>query len=156
MNIFILDSNPKLAAQYHNDKHVVKMITESAQMLSTAVRTTGLEEGYKISHLNHPCTKWARESIDNWIWLADLALYLHEEWRYRYDHPKSKTHKAYEVIENLTIPDLPENGLTPFALAMPEQYKSKDVVESYRIYYKEDKASFSTWKKRGPPPWWNK
>lgn len=38
MNIFVLDKNPVIAAQLQCDKHVVKMIVESAQMLSTAHR----------------------------------------------------------------------------------------------------------------------
>jgi len=38
VNIFYLDKNPKIAAEMHCDKHVVKMITETAQLLSTAHR----------------------------------------------------------------------------------------------------------------------
>jgi len=63
MNIFILDTNPKLAATYHCDRHM-KMITESAQMLSTAHHICGIKPGvdisriYKSTHVNHPCSKW--------------------------------------------------------------------------------------------------
>ena len=38
MNIFYLNESPEIAAVEHNDKHCVKMILESAQMLCTAHR----------------------------------------------------------------------------------------------------------------------
>ena len=123
MNIFILDTNIELCAQYHCDKHVVKMITEHAQMLSTACRAFGLNVGYNSTHVNHPCSKWVRESIDNYLWLIDMTHYLHEEWRYRYGHSSNKYHKAYEIIETLPFPEfLPDIGLTPFAQAMPQKF----------------------------------
>ena len=132
MNIFVLDTNPKLCAQYHCDKHVVKMILESAQMLSTANRGVGLDEGYKATHVNHPCNKWLRESLANWYWLRDLTYELHTEWKYRYGHPESKTHKSFDVVCNLSVPNLPDIEMTDFALAMPDEYKTNDPVESYR------------------------
>ena len=112
-----------------------------------------MDAGYKISHLNHPCTKWARESIDNYCWLMRLTMYLHEEWKVRYKHPPSKLHKAYDVILKLPKPILPEIGLTPFVQAMPDKYKSDDVVKSYREYYRKEKVGFATWKNREVPKW---
>ena len=44
MNIFVLDKDPHIAAQMHCDRHVPKMIVESAQMLSTAHRLLDGEE----------------------------------------------------------------------------------------------------------------
>ena len=154
MNIFVLDTDPKLCAQYHNDKHVIKMILESAQMLSTANRSVGLDEGYKATHVNHPCNKWLRESLANWRWLRDLTYELHLEWKYRYEHPESKTHKSFDVVCSLSIPNLPDTEMTPFALAMPDQYKSDNAVEAYRQYYMNDKPHLASWKKRGKPEWW--
>jgi hypothetical protein len=154
LNIFILDTNVELCAQYHNDKHVVKMILESAQMLSTANRSTGLDEGYKATHVNHPCNKWLRESLANWLWLRDLVWELHEEWRYRYDHPSTKTHKSMAVVAYLSIPNLPDISRTPFALAMPDEYKCDDPVKAYRDYYMKDKSHLAGWRKRGEPEWW--
>ena len=66
MNIFFLDKTPKFSAQYLCDKHIPKMLLESAQMLSTAVRkyeeetnTEPLSEPiYKSAYPNHPMTKW--------------------------------------------------------------------------------------------------
>lgn len=156
MNIFILDNDPNKCAMYHCDKHVVKMITEHAQMLSTAVRLSGFDYGYNITHQNHPCTKWARESLSNWYWLLNLTKYLHDEWQYRYNHSVSKLHKAWQVIEELPEPEIEDIGLTPFALAMPDQYKSNNAVEAYRDYYFGDKQHIASWKKRGEPGWFTK
>lgn len=155
MNIFILDTNPVLCAQYHNDKHVVKMITESVQLLSTAARIAGVDEGYAITHRNHPCNIWVRSSRWNYIWLRELAYALEEEWKYRYEHPKSRRHKAMEILETIPFPyALPDKDITPFTLAMPEQYKSDSAVESYRQYYIHEKQHIAQWRKRGQPHWY--
>ena len=84
MNIFVLDSNIQKCAQYHCDKHVVKMILESAQLLSTVLRLNDVDYGYKATHANHPCTSWAGESLSNWKWLRNFAFELNQEYRFRF------------------------------------------------------------------------
>jgi hypothetical protein len=153
VNIFVLDRDPKKCATYHNNSHVVKMITESAQMLSTAVRISGIDIGYRITHINHPCTVWVRKSKSNWLWLREMVEHLHDEWKYRYDH--TNNHKAYDIILTLPIPNLPDIGLTSFALAMPEIYRTDDPVESYRQFYIHDKSHLAKWKKRDIPEWFH-
>ena len=153
MNIFILDKEVEKCAEYHCDKHVIKMILESAQMLSAVVRLNGHDVGYKLTHKNHPCTIWARESLSNYNWLVRLTRLLNYEYRYRYD--KDINHKSYDLVKTLPIPDLPDIGLTPFAQAMPEQYKNKNAVKAYRDYYINEKSSFLTWTKRKKPKWIN-
>ena len=154
MNIFVLDTNPTIAAKQHCNKHVVKMITESVQMLSTVHRLNGNEVGYRKTHSNHPCTKWVAQSRQNYQWLVELTLALHDEWRYRYNHPPKHMHKSVEVMLNLPPPDfLPNKGLTPFAQAMPEQYKSDNAVKSYRAYYLGEKLNILTYTKREVPDW---
>lgn len=147
MNIFVLDTDPKLAAQYHCDKHVVKMILESAQMLSTAVG-----QGYKPTHTTHPCTLWVKASRSNAEWLIELATHLNVEWQNRYRH--TNNHKSYIVIASISeyISKLPQLGLTPFAQAMPIEYQQEDPVDAYRAYYKT-KRDIATWK-NGKPYWW--
>lgn len=154
MNIFILDYDIKKCAMYHNDKHVVKMILEYAQLLSTAIRSTGVDAGYKVTHVNHPCSKWVRESINNWIWLRLLLEELHKEWKFRYNHPESKEHKSFSMVKDLLNPELPDIERTSFALAMPDKYKTKDPVQSYRNYYIGDKRHIASWKNRENPEWW--
>lgn len=156
MNIFVLDENPQVAAKMHNDKHCIKMILESAQLLCGVHHMTDPltteQVPYKLSHKNHPCSIWARQCIENYIWLCDLGLALCEEYTYRY----GKRHKSQDIIEWCLInkPDLKENGdITPFALAMPDECKTKTAVESYRLYYLTHKKDFSTWKNRNKPEW---
>lgn len=151
MNIFILDTDKTKCAQYHLDRHVVKMILEYAQLLSTACRHTGLDVGYRSTHINHPCSKWVRESKDNWLWLRDLSTELNREYTHRY----GKSHKSYDVIKSLPVPNLPDKGLTKFALAMPDEYKVSDPVQSYRNYYNGGKVKIATWKNRNKPYWFN-
>lgn len=155
MNIFVLDYNIEKCAQFHCDKHVVKMVLESAQLLSSVHRTHGEEVGYSLTHKNHPCAIWARESRENYDWLYELALSLNDEYGFRYN----KSHKSIQVIESLPSPDyLPNKGLTPFAKAFgayaDECNKHSDVVEAYRHYYRVAKADIVTWKHREQPYWY--
>ena len=149
MNIFVLDKNPHVAAMYACDKHVVKMILESAQMLCS-VHPEGTAP-YKRSFYNHPCTKWVRASSENYDWLIEHARALCTEYTRRY----GKVHKSEKVIDwcDANRPELPNVGLTPFAQAMPEDYKNEDAVEAYRTYYRNDKRRFATWKDVDPPTW---
>ena len=150
MNIFALDNDPKLCAQYHCDKHVVKMILEHAQMLSTTARLYDLDVGYKVTHKNHPSTIWVRESRSNYEWLMEMTKHLHAEWKYRYDHQKN--HKSFDLILSLPEPDyLPDIGQTPFAMAMPDEYKSDNPVQSYRDYYVNSKKDLLVYTKRKKP-----
>ena len=154
MNIFVLDLDHTQNAQYHVQTHVVKMPTEAAQMLSTVVRANGISEGFNSTHPNHPCTKWAGHSIENWLWLRDYGLALEEEWRYRYGHSWAKNHKSCDVIRSLSVPKLPSRGLTPFALAMDDVFRSPDAVASYRLFYQARKIHLANWGNRGEPLWW--
>ena len=154
MNIFVLDENPQIAAQMHNDKHVVKMILETAQLLCGVHHMTDSQYviPYKLSHKNHPCSIWTRECIENYVWLCDLGIALCDEYRYRY----GKRHKSLDVIEWALFyrPNLPTYGdITPFALAMPDECKVNSAVESYRTYYIMHKKSLGSWKNRKEPDW---
>lgn len=158
MNIFILDNNPEKAAKYHNNKHVVKMILESCQLLSTArcvLDNDGesLDGILKPTHKNHPCTIWVRESRENYIWLYNLLSFLLEEYKLRYKKEHSYI-LLYDVLSSLprNIPRVPQ---TPFALAMPDKYKIvSDPVASYRLYYMGEKRHIAKWTNREIPEWW--
>lgn len=156
MNIFVLDTDPVACAEMHADKHVVKMILETAQLLSAGInlRYGGQVDGlYKTTHQNHPCSIWARQTRSNFLWLADLGVALCDEYNFRY----GKIHKSLSVIERaqklsslITL-----DYMTPFAQAMPELYKSEDAVKAYRNYYKIEKSSIAKWTKRSAPLWFN-
>ena len=155
MNIFVLDKDPKIAATMACDKHVVRMIMETAQMLCTVARNCGYDNApYKSTHSRHPCTLWAGESSGNWDWLVKHGIALSEEYTERY----GKRHKSQDVIEWCRdLGNIVNSGsLTPFAQAMPDKYKNDDAVIAYRNYYKGEKARFAKWKHDNAPDWWVK
>jgi len=151
MNIFLLDSDINKNVQSYGDKHVVKMIVEHAQMLSATVRLAGYDAGYRLTHKNHPCTIWTRESQSNYNYLRDLTEALHKEWQFRFNH--TRNHKSWDMIETLPDPKLEDNGLTPFAQAMPDEYRDDDAIIAYRKYYLGEKKHLFKWTKRNQPEW---
>ena len=166
MNLFILSLIQKEIAEYMMDKHISKILLEAVQMLCSAKRILDPDDEsneriYKLAHKNHPVTIWCRKSKANFIWTLDLVEELHKEWKYRYGHPETKMHKSYIVSLYLreNIPNdskFEEKDLTPFALAIPDRYKTDDPVLSYRNYYmSEEKQKIASWKKlREKPDWY--
>lgn len=153
-----MDWDVEKNAQYHCDKHVVKMILETAQLLCGVHHMTAhdtdqgtLQIPYKLSHKNHPCAIWARESLTNYLYLGELGLELCREYTHRY----GKKHKSQEIIEwcLLNKPQIQDVGFTTPPKAMPEEYKTEDVIESYRKYYLGAKKTFLSWKEREVPEW---
>jgi hypothetical protein len=144
MNIFFLSFSPREAARLHCDKHVVKMILETSQLLYSAhwiLNPEGLNENaYKLAHKNHPCSIWVRTSLSNYMWLASLGFWLCREYQYRYGEHKLHKSEAH-ILWLLNNPpnSIPYAEFTPPALAMPIEYKKEDPVESYKLYYIESK-----------------
>jgi len=152
MNIFFLDFDVKKCAEYHCDKHVVKMILETAQLLCSAHHVTGGTAPYKLSHKNHPCSIWVRSSLSNYLYLCELGLALGEEYTYRY----GKKHKSIEVIEWClqNRPNIHDIDFTSPPLAMGDEFKlGNDVIGSYRNYYKGAKSEIVSWKNREVEDW---
>jgi hypothetical protein len=158
MNIFFLSFNPKTAAEYHCDKHVVKMILETAQLLYSAhwseERMILPQNAYKLAHKNHPCSIWVRESLSNYMWLAELGYWLCQEYRFRYENRTHSTEAHLLWLRANPPPDLKDVGVTEIRLAMPDEYKLPNAVESYRMYYRENKLKIRgivKYTKRPPP-----
>jgi Pyrimidine dimer DNA glycosylase len=175
MNIFAIDKDPIQSAQWMVDKHVVKMILETAQLLSTAHRLldgtqyidktkTGRNVKrwrlpderetvlYSATHINHPSAVWCRETSDNYKWLYRHFLALCMEYKHRY----GKVHKCMDMCDHLcSYPRYIKLGdLTPVTPAMPDEYKvPNDSVASYRNYYRVAKARMHKWTKRDAPEW---
>ena len=144
MNIFILSFDPKTCAQFHCDKHVVKMILETAQLLYCVHWVLNPERvpehAYRKTHPNHPCAIWTRESLSNYTWLCQLGIELCREYSHRY----GKTHKTEFHIRWLAehLPEtLKDIGITKIRQAMPDIYKLPNPVEAYRNYYKQNKLN---------------
>ncbi len=164
MNIFVTDPCPVQSAQGLCDKHVPKMSLEAAQMLSTAWRVHGEkyaedERLYKQAYLNHPCTIWARDKVENYRWLFKHFVALCEEYTHRF----GKIHGSARLIPALSHPPPTlESGIEildsprTFALAMPDEYKSEDAHASYRNYLMGEKSHFAKWEKdpSRKPTWW--
>jgi hypothetical protein len=154
MNIFAVDQDPHVAATCLVDRHVVKMILETAQMMCS-VFPEG-EAPYRRTHYNHPCGVWTRERIDNYEWLYRHGAALSQEFTFRFNN----THKSSAVIEwcwnNATRSLFRSEGhMTPFAQAMPEEFKCADPIAAYRYYYRVAKAHLHQWTRRQPPSWIN-
>lgn len=178
MNIFYISKDPVQAAEWMVDKHVVKMILESAQLLSTAHRILDGQETlgksktgrnvkrwilpdaresvlYSATHINHPSAIWCRRSVENYNWLADHMFALLYEYTYRYN----KQHKIEgELSYMLQSPPfaLKEYDMTVMPSAMANEYKiSDDSLVNYRNYYKVGKVRMHKWTNRQPPEWIN-
>lgn len=155
MNVFYLDENPRRAARYHCDRHVVKMVIESAQMLSTAHRVLGNDDEclYRSTHVNHPSTAWARSSNENYAWLYLLFRYLSGQYRIRY----GKEHLSWTKLGNILINQPKNIPIIPFSpppQCMPKEYKNENTVTAYRAFYIGEKSHFATWKTT-IPYWFN-
>lgn len=154
----------------HCDRHVVKMITESVQMLVTA----GLANNWigsenlpcaplSANMAKHPCTRWTCEHIHNFNYLTMLTYALCQEHQYRY--PLSPQHAYYYWVRNLklalTASQLGTMAPIPakFAVAIKDSKQRSvstphlEAVDIYRNYYVRDKHKFATWKRRVKPIW---
>lgn len=166
MNIFYLDHDVTKCAEYHNAKHVIKMILEQSQILSTAHRVLDgqcievINKGRKVkkykldshddviysaTHINHPSTKWARQNLSNYKWLYEMTLALSEEYTYRY----GKVHKCEwsGLLDILATPpkNIPIGEFTQPTPAMDDKYITGDSIQSYRNYYINAKSHLADW-----------
>jgi hypothetical protein len=173
MNIFFLSANPNKAAEAHCDKHVVKMLLESTQLLWTAQwilrsgpppddapMTKGGIRGYKATHKNHPCAIWTRDCLANYMWLCALATALADEYHYRYPHAPAHACEAHVAWLTANPPPFPpghtgRHCLTKVALAMPPEFKDRNPVASYRAFYLGSKGprGLLTYTRRPIPQW---
>ena len=182
MNMFILDAQPQKAAEYHCNKHVVKMILEAGQMLCAAhwmswldhfgtkrsefrlMRDVkqflkanvpqGKQPPWGLTHVNHPCTVWTRQSVENYNWHLELMSCLLSEYTKRYNKIHKSTTVYQWLLSNKPM-SFPTNTKTPFPICMKEEYKvGDDPIQSYRKYYIKDKVRFAKWEPRAVTPGW--
>ena len=141
MNIFYLDKDPAKAASYFYDKHKVKMILESAQMLCTAHHHYGNGDNvpYKKAHYNHPSTIWCRQNSSQYMWLYDHMIALGKEYTKRYNKTHLTIIKCKDVLKQLP-PAIPDSTFTEPPQCMPDHHKVPDCsVTAYWNYYEQDK-----------------
>jgi len=174
VNLFYLDTRPEKCATLHCDKHVVKMIIEYAQLMSTAHRVLDGSEYedktkngrrirrwkhpnnnmenvlYKASHINHPTAVWTRQSWGNYRYLYKLFCALCDEYTYRY----GKTHLTDTLLRQvLEEPpqNIPSERFSAPPPAMPDDVKEKNVINAYHKYYRVYKKDFAKWTGRPVP-----
>lgn len=178
MNIFILDTDPRKCAEYHCNKHLVKMITEHNQILGTiSYIRRGIKNKkeitedfiyknfqgfprqkddkpfpYGIGFVNHPCTKWVNTSSSNYKWLTELTHEMCKEYTKRYGRKHAGEDINFWYRDNM--PEIPDIGLTQFSQAMPDDCKMSDPIEGYRNYYKKYKVRFAKWQHGQTPKWY--
>jgi hypothetical protein len=183
MNIFYLDNSPKICAEMHCDKHVVKMIIESAQLMSTAHRLLdGVQEverrcvrgsiptrWHHIKVWRHPDERFneglMRASHVNHpsnIWVRaskENYTWLLEMWRhllaeYTYRYGKRHACEKYIIFLHSMPKNIPNVPFTEPTPAMPDECKIQgQSLASYHKYYIEKKVSFAKWTKREIPNW---
>lgn len=170
MNIFYLDHDTSVCASQHNDKHVVKMILEYAQLLSTAhhvcdehvrwhdgfgngFHTELLKNVYKKTHVNHPSAVWARDNVENYFWLYTLWIDLLDEYTHRY----GKVHASARLRKWLSVAPahIPDGEFYPPTQAMPDEFKCDNSIDAYRRYYVSAKSHLAKWTKRNMPAWYH-
>lgn len=182
MNIFYLDQDPRQCAEWMVNRHVVKMILETAQLLSTAHRVLDgklivvegyvdeysvkhrkkklwqLEDSrdpvlYNATHINHPSAVWCRQSVENYNWLVDHLFALGDEYTYRYGKKHATITKLGYTIQSPPF-NLKAWDWTPMPSCMADEYIiSEDPIVNYRNYYKYGKANIHAWKNREAPAW---
>jgi len=141
MNIFYLHRDPQKSAEYQYNKHVVKMILESAQMLCTAHHHYGNDEvPYKKAHYNHPSTVWARQNRANYTWLFRHMMHLGDEYTKRYGKEHLTINKCWSHLCHAPQ-GIPDGEFTPPPQCMPDEYKHEDTITAYWNYYIAEKHS---------------
>jgi hypothetical protein len=161
MNIFFLDWDPKKCAKETLDKHIIKQILESTQLLYSVYHLCDPEKlticpytPYKLTHKNHPCAKWVRENLSNFYWLLLLSWEYCKEYTYRYEKIHACQKHIIWMVHNL--PDLCKAKITMPAQAMPDKYRClspQDPVQAYKNYYIGEKLYFAKYTKREIPIW---
>ena len=176
MNLFFLHPNPRKCARWHCNKHVVKMLLESCQLLYTAhwvfaaqagldtpdltdapMTVSSKQAGYKPTHRNHPCGRWVRASLSHYLWLCQLAAELVREYRFRYGATKVHACEAHVVwLTSHTPAGLLDNGWSSPPSAMPEAFRiSANTVRNYRHFYAtaKEQRGFLVYMGRQRPHW---
>ena len=153
MNIFVVDEDPKVCASYLDDKRVVKMVLETAQLMSTTLHTKGYNDKdsilYKATHHHHPCTLWVGETFENYCWTVELFKALSTEYTLRYN----KVHRCYSRFKELLQKDVSSlftnlAPRTPFAKCVLDEFRELSTFEAYKETLKHK------WKNDKRPPTW--
>jgi len=177
MNIFYLHEIPSISVKHHCDKHVVKMVIEYAQLLSTAhrmldgtqwtdassgrrIKRWRLEDSemdgvlYKASHINHPSAIWVRKNVSHYQYMYKMFYLLCDEYTHRY----GKIHMTdckLRVPLNQPPKNIPQGEFAEPPQCMPDYCKQPNALDGYKTYYREEKKGFAKWTNREVPEFMN-
>lgn len=158
MNIFVTSNCPKLSAQALDNKRVVKMVLETAQLLSTAIFINSditYDNIYKPTHLKHPCTIWAAETIGNWDWLLQHFIALCEEYSFRY-HKQYSSEKILPYLLKYRT-SIKRGAITPFINCTRSEALSIDLRHMQDTYLAYKQYLIAKWHHdKSPPKWINR
>ena len=165
MNIFAVNHDPRLAARDLPDKLIVKMPTESIQLLTPWAfnahgvyiqKPDGTNYGIK-GYAHHPCMRWLYDCPANVFWLLDHAIEMSDEYTRRYGKQHGVNY-ALEQIRHLcetNYSDLSPSTHTDFVQAMPAEFKiERNPVQAYRNYINGYKG-YAEWRHSEKPDWWD-
>lgn len=165
MNIFVVNADPRLAARDLPDKLIVKMPTESLQLLTPwafnahgvyTQKPDGTNYGIK-GFAHHPCAKWLYESPANVHWLLEHAFGMADEYWQRYNKYHGTLGGLNQIRTLVYKKHNKEDSRyrTEFVQAMPEEFKIPgDAVTAYRNYINGYKG-YAEWRYSGKPDWWD-
>lgn len=159
MNIFVTDPDADLSAKALCDRHLVKMVLETGQILSTVIihHAPDTEGLYKPTHKNHPCVVWARTCRRSFFWLLGHGISLAEEYERRF----GREHKTLALLKRAmgmwNVVPLAGQEMPPFVYCGPEEHAGTDVHQAYRTYlsakYQTWGARKARWTNATPPSW---
>jgi hypothetical protein len=165
MNIFVTSLCPRISAQVLDNKRVVKMVLETAQLLSTAIfinSTIAYDDIYKPTHIKHPCTVWTALNLGNWDWLFKHFVALCEEYNFRYNKQHASEKILPYLLKHRTY--IKSGSITAFANCTRSEAlqvdftQTKDTCEAYKQYltakWYHDKLP-PKWINREAPLWYN-
>jgi hypothetical protein len=158
MNIFVSHINPIVSAHNLDDKRVVKMVVESAQILQTALHNNGFNELILVrpAWFNHPVVQWAGASRQNYNWLLHHLTSLIELYEEIYG--RKHLYHNFPLQFGCTKDFIKDAPPTEFPnCTLYKQHESIDAYQRHLVYkWKFLDKRKTTWKLREKPDFYEK
>ncbi len=153
MNLFATSASPERSARALDDRRVIKMAVESAQLLSTAMWLRGLPAPYRPTHRYHPAVAWTRTNRASFTWVYRHFLALGAEYARRFgrQHASMRCSAAFRAA----IPRFPKGRRPPF-VNLTRHPRVRPVTTAYRRHLEDKWARGPTrprWTRARPPRW---
>ena len=165
MNVFLLDEDPELCAQYTCDKHISIGIQNISYILCGVMKNKGISYCYDLSKakLSHPFVKWGGERDERFLWLRELGMHLCREFSYRYSRNGTHNHSCEHIVRDVYLKEEERNirwkkeehkvNIDKAPMCIPDYLKDESTIKSYRNYYLSKKSHMLQYTKRNVPNW---